>query len=154
MDPAIGPTSNPQEAGFTLIELLVSVAILSVLAVGASLAVSRGGNGGQSDLALFQTRHETMRQLAITGQQSRGLAITSRGLQPVIRRSDGWQEAGRLQPWRGRVLLSAEPAGPPGAPMPDIVFLATGQTNRFRIAFGASARCESDGWAGLTCSAG
>ncbi|MFZ7091506.1 prepilin-type N-terminal cleavage/methylation domain-containing protein [Primorskyibacter sp. 2E233] len=154
MDVAISDIPPARDAGFTLIELLVSVAIISVLAVGASLAVSRTTDRSESDMALFQTRYETARQLAITGQQSRGLEVTRDGMRGMIRNRNGWQEAGRMQRWRGRVSLSARPSDPSGSAAPEIVFLATGQTNAFRIAFGSSGRCESDGWAELTCSGG
>lgn len=150
MDGAVTP--EPRDAGFTLIELLVSVAIISVLSVGATLAVSRGGGAQQSDMALFQTRFETARQMAILGQQSMGLEISPDGLRGVAKDLTGWQKPGRLQRWRGRVSLSADQTAPPGVPAPEIVLLANGQNNSFRIAFGSSGSCESDGWTGLTCS--
>ncbi|MFW2541365.1 prepilin-type N-terminal cleavage/methylation domain-containing protein [Primorskyibacter sp. 2E107] len=152
MDPAITRHDANQDAGFTLIELLVSVAILSILAVGASLALSRGSAARETDMALFQARYETARQLAILGQQSRGLEIGPDGLRGTVRDFSGWQKPGQLQRWRGRVTLSARPSAGPGVPAPDIVFLASGQTNAFRVAFGASGTCASDGWSGLTCS--
>ncbi|WP_425099666.1 pilus assembly FimT family protein [Tropicibacter sp. S64] len=152
MDPAVRQSGHPRDAGFTLIELLVSVAILSILSVGASLALSRSDTRREADMALFQLRYDSARQLAILRQQRHGLDIGPEGLRVVTHALTGWQDPGSLTRWRGRVSLSAEPAGPPGVPAPGIVFLATGQTNAFRIAFGATGRCESDGWTGLTCT--
>ncbi|WP_136439666.1 pilus assembly FimT family protein [Pacificoceanicola onchidii] len=150
MDRAVTP--DAKDDGFTLIELLVSVAIISVLSVGASLAVSRGTGQQQSDMSLFQSRYETARQMAVLGQQTMGLDIAPGGLRSVTKDLSGWQKPGQLQRWRGRVSLSADRTAPPGVPAPDLVFLANGQTNAFRVAFGSSGFCESDGWTGLTCS--
>lgn len=145
------PRGAQRSAGFSLIEMLVSVAILSVLTVGASLAISRGDRS-EGDLGLFQKRYDTALQLAITGQQSQGLEITARGVQSMMRGLDRWAPSGQRQGWRGRVSLRAAPVSL-GGNAPDIVFLASGQTNAFRISFGTGAGCESQGWDGLTCFA-
>lgn len=156
MDPAIEPDCGGRAgtaAGFTLIELLVCVAILAVLAVAASLALPRGSSPGSRDRALFQSQFEAARQLAVSGGQSRGLAITPQGLQMVQRGAGGWQDPGRLQRWQGSAVFARRgAAAAPGAPQ--IQFLANGRTSAFRLSFQDGSTCESDGWAGLSCTGG
>lgn len=152
MDVAIAPDIRP-DAGFTLIELLVSVAIISVLAVGASLALTRSASPDSSDLAQFRSLYDNQRNLAVSGQQTLGLHISRQTFRSVALRSDGWQDTSKPRVWRGRVALSARPVLGLRGPVPDIVFLPNGQTAPFRISFGATAQCLSDGFAGLQCSA-
>lgn len=92
MDPAIesdfpNPTTSPT-AGFTLIELLICVAVLSVLAFGASLALPRGSSAAGRDMALFQRHYAQQRQQAISGQNSVGIALNAKGLR-LARRQPG-----------------------------------------------------------------
>lgn len=131
MDPELEPDSDRNDAGFTLIELLVSIAVLSVLALGATLALPRGSTPATQDMALFQRQFEQMRQLAITGQSSRGLIIEPEGLRlasrqasnqanhqasnqisiqvgqggydPALGQDQAWQISPRQQRWQGRV---------------------------------------------------
>ena len=157
MDPELEPDLAQKEAGFTLVELLVSIAVLAVLALGATLALPRGSAPAQRDMALFQRQFEQMRQLAITGQSSRGLVIGPEGLRLASRQANPqaspqasqvdpqtdrpprgqaqtWQISPRPQPWQGRVhfepLTSQARSG-----IPDIQFLADGRSSAFRIHF-------------------
>jgi len=137
--------------GFTLIELLVAVAILSVLSVGATLAVGRGASEEQTDQARFQQQFERLRQLAVTGQQVRGLKVDARGMFSASYGSSGWKIAEARQRWAGKVILSVLPSAITGSTSdPQILFLPSGQTTAFSISFG-QARCETDGWEGMTC---
>lgn len=178
MDPELEPESFSKEAGFTLIELLVSIAVLAVLALGATLALPRSSPPVDSDLALFQRQFELMRQLAITSQSSRGLVITAEGLRLAQIHSpqqgqstattshQDWRISPRPQRWRGRVQFVAQQtqAGTRRAQgRPDIQFLADGRSSAFSIHFsqgsgalrqGGGARqasCRSDGRTGLIC---
>ncbi|MGH1414391.1 MAG: type II secretion system protein [Pelagimonas sp.] len=152
---AIAP-GDQADRGFTLIELLISIAILSVLAVGASLAIPRQGSPFTSDLAKFRTIYHSQRDLAIAGQQTLGLSVTRQNAQVMALGSQGWQTDHTPRKWSGTVTLSSKPfrglPGPVSTQSPDIVFLPTGQTSAFRITFGTSVQCESDGFAGLTCT--
>lgn len=143
------------ESGFTLIELLVVVAILATLAAGISLSVSRSGTGAEGDLARFRQIHDQQRSLAIHGLQTRGLRVTSRGLQILHRSGAGaeWEPAGPMQPWRGRVSWLAQgPQGASGENSPNLIFLPNGQTSGFVLRFDRQD-CRSDGWTGLICDA-
>ncbi|WP_373051199.1 prepilin-type N-terminal cleavage/methylation domain-containing protein [Thalassovita aquimarina] len=154
---APGATPPPHDAGFTLIELLIAVAVMAVLAVGVSLTALRGPRE-ESDLALFRSQVETARLLAVTGQQSRGLNITARGMRLAKHTDSGWTQSENELLWRGRVVLDVPTtARPGGIDTPSLVFLANGQTTPFRVTFshaGRSAECRSDGWTGLTCDGG
>ncbi|APZ54043.1 type II secretion system protein [Salipiger abyssi] len=142
--------------GFTLIELLVVVAILSVLAIGVGLGVTRTGTGAPSDLSRFQTMAERARSLAITSRQSQGLWVDTSGLTAGRRRADGWEKTGTAQAWRGEVRLAATAlsGGPAETEPPQIVFLATGTGSAYEIVFsgtGPRTRCTTDGWTELAC---
>lgn len=157
MDDAVGPLgSDPASghAGFTLIELLVAVAVLAVLAVGASLAATRG-TGGADDAQRFAQSYASARQLAVQGQERRGLAITPRGSRSTRYAEETWQDTAPEIRWRGRVAFAPQGARQP-ATLPEIVFLPNGRTSAFTIRFGGTGGqvCTSDGWTGLTCEAG
>jgi len=137
--------------GFTLIELLVTVAILSVLSVGATLTVGRGSSKEQTDQARFQQQFDRLRQLAITGQQVRGLKVEARGMFLANYGPSGWEIAETRQRWAGKVILSVPPSAITGGTSdPQILFLPSGQTTPFSVSFG-QVRCETDGWEGMAC---
>lgn len=147
-----------RQAGFTLIELVVCVAILAVLAVGATLAAGRGSAAAESDAARFRRLWEESRDLAIREQSRRGLTLGPRGI--TLSRLDpgGWSAGDTPVPLRASAVLRRAAAEPPPSPgAPDIVLLANGRSTAFSVSFGASdgtpgQRCRSDGWTGLTCA--
>ena len=141
-------------AGFSLIELLVVIAILAVLSVGAVLSTGRGGDAqGRADMARFQDSFATLRALAIQGREMRGLTVQGKGMRRARAGHDGWIFAETILSWGERIAFSRQnEAFEPGSP--DIRFLPNGRTSAFSIDFAAGGRCESDGWAGLTCDAG
>lgn len=142
-------TENATDQGFTLIELLVSVAILSVLAVGASLALSRQTAPQDRDMAVFQTLFDTQRDQAIHSGQPRGLLLSTTSFVSAGLQSNGWQTDTKERDWSGRVSLSAKLRP---AQTPDIVLLPSGMVTPFRISFGGQNQCDHDGLTGLRCS--
>ncbi|MDU8925812.1 prepilin-type N-terminal cleavage/methylation domain-containing protein [Alisedimentitalea sp. MJ-SS2] len=153
MGDAVDQPGNHARAGFSLIELLVVIAILAVLALGVVFTVGRDSKS--SDLEAFRSAFVLQRDLAIEGREMRGLRIGPRVMQVMVWRPGdgqepaGWQGAGDGLRWRGRVGFSTAQIPPMGAP--EIVFLPDGQGSGFSVQFDDGARCESDGWTGLSC---
>ncbi|KMK64004.1 prepilin-type N-terminal cleavage/methylation domain-containing protein [Puniceibacterium sp. IMCC21224] len=142
--------------GFTLIELLVAVAVLAVLAVGASLAATRRG-AGEDDADRFARLYAATRQQAVLAQGWRGIALDSGGSRTAQRLRGIWQITERAEPWRGRMVF--QPEGPPLAGnAPGIVALPNGQTSAFSVSFSPrgerTVRCHTDGWEALQCTGG
>jgi len=143
-------------AGFSLIELVVVVAIVAVLATGASLVAARSGDAtALSDQQRFLRGLERTRARAIQGRQTLGITLGRRGLQIATRTAEGWQVSDRAVRWRDRVtvLRRADRAGP-GAP--DIVILPNGQVSEFAVSFGRGtgggrATCRGTAGGQVTC---
>ena len=163
MDPAIEPDFQDETGGFTLIELLVCIAILSVLAFGASLALPRGSAAADRDMALFQRQYTVLRQRAITRQVTAGLAVDASGMRQARRQLNdqqqpNWQLSPQQLRWQGQVVFAdLGRLTSRAADRPQIQFLADGRSSAFVIRFsqrggGRQASCRSDGWTGLTCS--
>ena len=154
MEPELALRRQP-DTGFTLIELLVVISVLSVLSVGATLAISRQGtDAATADRAWFEEQYAALRDLAIQGRNSKGLSVTPKGLSFARKTADGWQIGDPIRRWRGKVSLAGlRPA--PALNAPDIILLTSGQGSAFDIRFtgrrGPSQNCRSDGWTGLTC---
>lgn len=133
--------------GFSLIELLVSVAILAVLAVGATLALGRA-RPEQADAALFRQTFLDLRDLAITGQDIRGMRIGPQGMRLARFSKEGWQVSDSEIRWSGRVTLSG--SGYDDGAAPQIVLLPSGQSTGFAVTLG-KIQCRTDGWGPLQC---
>lgn len=164
MDPELEPVSDDRSAGFTLIELLVTIAILAVLALGATLALPRGADRAQNDMAQFQRQFHIMQQLAVTGRQSRGLVITAEGMRQAMHHAAAqpglapglaaglagglapesfqptWQISQHVLRWRGSVTFVARSPrvltqDETQNVTPGIQFLANGRSSAFAISF-------------------
>lgn len=146
-------TKADPQAGFSLVELTVVVAVIASLALGVSLTLGRAPSPETRDLAQFRATYAQVRSLAIHGQETRGLLITSQGQRLARWQATGWQMSEHMQAWQGAVTyLSGSPRrSDPEAP--NLLFLPNGQTSAFWIQLGP-VRCQSDGWTGLTCGRG
>lgn len=149
--------AHQKDAGFSLIELLVVVAVLAVVAVGASLSAGRTG-GDQSDMQRFSQQFELVRALAIQGRQMRGIRLNAQGFALTTYQSDGWTELGQQRRWQGNVTLQISPR--PGGTLtslndPNIIVLPNGAVTAFSIRFrsgrNGSTLCTHDGTTGLSC---
>ena len=143
---------TPPPRGFSLIELLVVIAMLSVLAIGMTFSIGRRGESG--DPERFQAAFQLQQGLAIEGRQMRGLQLNAKGMTVMLWRRDaegvpGWQASGAKVGWRGAMGFSSPRLMPLG--VPEIVFLPGGKNSAFSIQFDGNRRCESSGWADLTC---
>jgi prepilin-type N-terminal cleavage/methylation domain-containing protein len=149
MERPIAPDST---RGFTLIELLVVIAILSVLSVGATLAMGRFGGAGPTDRTLFTKTHERLRGLAVAGQQVRGLRFDPRGMFTASYGIEGWDISETRISWAGRVAVDVPGAARnTGLDVPQVVYLPTGRSSAYSIRFQDGSSCETDGWGPLTC---
>ena len=144
------------EAGFSLLELMAVVAILSVLTVGAMLALGRPAPGPGRDAATLETLFREMRQIAVQGQRPVGLDLTQQGWRRADPVPGGWTRAGREVAWAGPVGIVALPPAPrPGsAEPPTVIFLRDGRVTPVTLQLGPSGTgvaCATDGFAPFRC---
>lgn len=145
----MGRKLDPSTAGFSLVELVVVVAILSVLAVGASLvAVSRDRE--PADIHILTQSFERVRSAAVQSRQTQGLRLTPQGIAVFDRRDGDWVARGTERRWRGRVQVSTD-LPRQGRDGPNVVLLANGTVSGFAVNFAQGARCVLDRARGLTC---
>ena len=129
--------------GFSLVEMLVVVAILSVLAVSATLPFSRSRSGVGADAAALVQAADRLRVLAMVSDRPRALAIGAEGWQAETRRDGGWSAEGAP-----RAFAAARAALPAEGPA-RLVFLPDGRAS------GAAFRLDvAEGSVGCALAAG
>lgn len=159
----MGRVTPSADAGFTLLEMVVVVAVIAILSVTATFAVTtrRAGDG---DRARFAATYDRLRDAAILGQRPQALALVPAGWQNLspAGTADGlvlWQASGKVQKFNAEARFEGAdgaivPRDPAPAPVPDLVFLPDGQVTPFAVSFignGTVTRCRSAGLSGLIC---
>ncbi|WP_417525322.1 pilus assembly FimT family protein [Marinovum sp.] len=152
----VTPRRTP-ESGFSLVELMIVVTVLSILSLGAVLALNLRDPQGARDVAwLERTFATTQREAILTRQQAR-LAIGARGvtrLMPDAETAD-WVASDAETPLDALVI--ATPGY--GAQLRDdgslmVTLLPDGRTSAFDLRLEAGRQlwsCAADGWGGFAC---
>ena len=142
--------------GFSLIELMIVVAVLSILSVGATLAVGQRARTGAADVTTLRTLYGTLRSEAVLSGQALQLRITPGTLSVWTRTPEGdWARRGPDRILRG----TADPVGGYGAVTdPDgavqITLLPDRRSSAFDVRLespAASWVCTANGWEPLQC---
>lgn len=151
------------DPGFTLLETVVVVAVIAILSITATFAVTTR-KAGEGDRARFAATYDSLRDAAILGRSPQALALLPNGWQILLpeRAENGgtvWQQSGKPQKFSAEARFEGEdgaivPHDLSRAPEPDLIFLPDGQVTPFEVAFignGTLTRCRSAGFAGLIC---
>jgi type II secretion system protein H len=102
---------TPNTAGFSLIEMMVVVAILSVLAVGATLTAGRGGTAADRAASALVADATQTRHLAMQSGLDHALIFQADGWQIARRTGTGWAALRDVTP-RGLRVTGPQAATP------------------------------------------
>jgi prepilin-type N-terminal cleavage/methylation domain-containing protein len=148
--------SKDAAAGFSLVEMLVVVAVVSVLAVGATLPLARTAPSTGSEAAKLVEAVERLRTLSILSDATHAISFDS----------DGWASQ-RIAP--GQALTSVPglehrtqsrltvPAGPDGTNSARMLILPDGSSTPVQLRLdgdGGPVVCRSSGAGDLSCRPG
>ena len=88
------------QSGFSLVELMIVVAVLSILSLGAVLAINLRDPRGSRDVAWLEQTFATARREAILTRREARFAISPTGVTRMAPGEDGWKpEGGGRQVW-------------------------------------------------------
>jgi prepilin-type N-terminal cleavage/methylation domain-containing protein len=151
VEPAIAIAPRPATAGFSLIELLIAVAVLSVLAVGASLGGFAATRSAPSDGDTLIAATAEARRQALLQRSPQALILAADSLTAASASDDGWQPGPEIARWRQH----PEPvASGPALPV-TLVFLPDGRATPFAVTFVDGYQrilCQGDGWEAPGCA--
>ncbi|WP_297774246.1 GspH/FimT family pseudopilin [uncultured Roseovarius sp.] len=159
----MGRVKPASDRGFSLLEMVVVVAVIAVLSVTATFAITDRSRG-EGDERRFAAAYDRLRDAAILGQQPQGLTLVPGGWLVLVPPAPdalqgGWLPFGKKQKFRGEARFDGPdgavlPQELPRVPRPDFVFLPDGQVSTFEVTFIGNetiSRCRSAGVLGLEC---
>ena len=143
------------QSGFSLVELMIVVAVLSILSLGAVLAINLRDPRGSRDVAWLEQTFATARREAILTRREARFAISPTGVTRMAPGEGGWQPEGAESALDGLVTATAGY----GALRDDlgrviIALLPDGRTSAFDLRLEAGRQvwtCAADGWGALAC---
>lgn len=145
-------------AGFSLVELMIVVAILSVLSLGATLAIGMRDRNAGSDATVLRQTYIALRDEAILSKAPRALEISDRSLTRMTRSAEGeWQAEGHEISLDGTAFATrGYGAETTSAGDLRVVLLTDGRSSAFEVRLSQGKNlwhCAADGWGTLTCDA-
>ncbi|MBY5974326.1 prepilin-type N-terminal cleavage/methylation domain-containing protein [Ferrimonas balearica] len=145
--------------GFSLIEVLIVIAVVSILAVGATLAIGRRERGPESDLTAFLSTLEHLSTRAVLTGRTQALEIGTESFLPARQAIDAvgeatWVAAGPSRHLTGtlRVFPGLGTQSQDGTSR--ILLLPDQRTSLFDVEFVSdtdSWTCHANGWAPPDC---
>lgn len=152
----VTPPGTP-ESGFSLVELMIVVAVLSILSLGAVLALNLRDPRGARDVAWLERTFATAQREAILTRQQARFAIGERGVTRLVADPEtaDWVASGAETPLNGLVIAAlgyGTLRRDDGSLM--VTLLPDGRTSAFDLRIEAGRQlwtCAADGWGDFAC---